>query len=84
MDEIQFACRDAFSLLLVPIISRAVKQCPVSPCTLLGKAGDTLVGECLGQGGKGFSLDWEELGPQRREENAVLCTSTRKHSRLVF
>ena len=77
MDELQFACRNAFPVL-VPIISRAVKQRPASPCTLLGKAGEMLTGKCLGQGGEGFSLNWEELGTQGREKDADSCTGARE------
>lgn len=54
-----FACRDAFPVLLAPIISRAAKQHPASPHIL----------KCLGQGGEGFSLSWEELG--HREEKKM-------------
>lgn len=84
MDELWFACSNAFPNFLVPIISRAVRQCPASPCALLGKAGEMLTGKCLGQGEEGFSLNWEELGMQGREKDADSCTTAREPSRLGF
>lgn len=56
-----FACREVFSLLLVPIISRAAGQHPASPGVLKG----------LGQAGEGFSLNWEELGGRKERQMQI-------------
>jgi len=54
----------------------AVKQHPAPVC-VAGQSMEMLVGECLRQGGKGFSLGWEELGMQGSEEDADSCTNAR-------
>lgn len=57
MKQPWFACRDVFPILMVPVISRVAQQCPPHVC--------------VGQGGEGFLLNWEELGHRREKEMQI-------------
>lgn len=82
LEEPRFACGDRFSLLLLPFIARPVSV----PCTSrvpMCVAGPRR-GDAKGQGGKGFSLNWEELGVQGREKDTDSRGSEGEPSGLGF
>lgn len=84
MDELLFACRDTFPILLGPLFQGLLSSV-MHPMRIAGQSrGEMLMSRCLGQGGKEFSLNWEELGMQRREGDADSCNGARAPSGLGF